>query len=274
MTVSMSAVWDRTAEFLSDHLGAIMPIAALPLFVPAAITEILTPLTTAGGDKLALWLFGALLMVPMLWGQLVITALALDPAVGPADARGLATRRLGATVLVTIAFYVVAFVMALPVVVVLIENGVDLTQLDQPGVLQNLPVGATALIGLYMLVAGPIALWLTARIAILATPVVAAENLALGALGRAYRLTRGLALRIIAVLALYGLVVWIATAAAKTVFGSIFSLLLDGTGPWALASILTALLVALVATIFGVLATVFCAKLYLAARDRAVAATT
>jgi hypothetical protein len=35
--VKMSTVWDRTAEFLSDNIGAIVPVALLAFFVPASI---------------------------------------------------------------------------------------------------------------------------------------------------------------------------------------------------------------------------------------------
>ena len=37
--ISMGSVWDRTAEFLSDHLGTILPIALLAIFVPAVVSR-------------------------------------------------------------------------------------------------------------------------------------------------------------------------------------------------------------------------------------------
>ena len=36
--VNMGNVWDRTTEFLSDNLGAVVPIALLTIFVPQSIS--------------------------------------------------------------------------------------------------------------------------------------------------------------------------------------------------------------------------------------------
>ena len=273
MTVSMSTVWDRTAEFLSEHMGAIIGIALTGLFVPSVVGEILTPLNANAGPalKLGLGLLGLLLLLVTLWGQLALTALTLAVADGAGAARVRAIRRLGPFVLVMIALLVIALVLAVPALFIMIGAGVDVTRLNQPGVLQNMAPGAAGMVGIYILIAIPVALWLMARLAIVSTAVVVAEDVALGALRRSFRLTRGLALRIIGVLLLYGIVMWVATLAVETVVGALLGLMLEGAGPITTASVLTATCVALVGTIFSTIAAVYAAKLYLAARDREAA---
>lgn len=271
MKVSMSAVWDRTAAFLSEHLGALIGIAALTIFLPNLIGEVLAPLKADGGLRLGLFVLAMALGVLSIWGQLAITAMALEPGTGSAQARATASRRLLPMVLVIVAIFAIAALLTLPVLVILGMNGVDLARLGEPELAQRLPPEVVAALGGYLLLLSPVLLWLVARFTILAMPVVAAEGLALGALGRAYRLTRGLALRIIAVVLLYVVVTWIATKAAQIVFGSVLRLIFDGNGAITIPSVVTALVVALVGTIFSVIGTVFAAKLYIAARSRDVA---
>lgn len=266
----MSAVWERTTEFLSDHFGGVAGIAALSLFMPAAIGDILTPVRAGAGPGLALGLSALALAIGIvsLWGQLAITALAIDPPAGTADARSRATRRLGPMILVWVALVAIGVVLTLPVLAILFANGVDPMKLNQAAAVQAVPLNVAGMIGLYALVLIPAALWLAARIVILSTAVVVAERLLLGALGRSFRLTRGLALRIIGVLLLYGVMMWVTTLAVTTVVGSVLRLLLDGEGAITVASALTTVATALAATIFSVIGTAFAAKLYVAARDR------
>lgn len=270
MTVSMSAVWDRTSEFLGDHMAAVAGIATIAIFVPNVITETLAPLKDSGGGaKLGLALLSLAFAILSLWGQLAIAALAIDPTAGPASARARAGRRLGPMILVALALVAVAVALALPVLAVLVANGVDLARLGQPGAQQSLTPGAGGFIALYCLILIPVALWLLARFAILSVAVVAAEDRTLGALGRAYRLTKGLTWRIIGVFVLYCIVMAVAGLAVVTVAGALFSLLPGaGAGQITIATVLGALVTALLTTIFSVIGTAYPAKLYLAARDR------
>lgn len=269
MKVSMSAVWDRTTEFLSDNMTAVAGVAALAIFAPAAVKGALDPLK-AGGPG-AVWGLTALAIVCgviSLWGQLTVTAMALDSSPDTAAARARATRRLPAAIAVLLAVFAVAVVLVLPVIGTLYASGVDLVRLGQPGAQETMATAAGGFIALYGLLLLPVTIWLLARFVTLATPVVIAENQALGALGRSFRLSRGLTWRIIGVVLLYAIVMWVATLAAVTVFGSLFTLLFKPEGGITIASVLTALVAALVSTVFSVLGTVFPAKLYLAVRDR------
>jgi hypothetical protein len=97
--------------------------------------------------------------------------------------------------------------------------------------------------------------------------VVIAERRGIGALGRAFSLTRGVGGRLFGVMLLYVIVSEVAQLATRTVFGSIFALIFGSDPGISIGSVLTAILVAAVGTIFFVLAAVFGARLYLATRD-------
>src|SRR6187549_1061232 len=93
--VKMGTVWDRTAEFLSDNIGTILPIALLAFFVPASIEGNFQAAMEGASFTLILTLrlvqlaFGIL----SLWGSLTITVMALDMA-GIETAGGMAGKRL------------------------------------------------------------------------------------------------------------------------------------------------------------------------------------
>ena len=83
---TMSTVWDRTAEFLSDNLGAILPLVLVALFLPLSLWGALNPLggTLGAGGNAALGVVMLLLSLATVWGNIAISALALDPAGGRA----------------------------------------------------------------------------------------------------------------------------------------------------------------------------------------------
>lgn len=270
MTVSMSTVWDRTSEFLNSRLSAIAGIVAVAFFVPNLIMDILEPVGAAGSAdlRIVLGLFSLVLTAVTVWGQLAVTAIAIDPQMRTATASGLATRRLGPMILVMLAFLVIGILVILPALAILSFSGVDLTRIDAPNAQPAAIAAVGGTLAIYLLALVPFALWLIARIAALCAAVVVWEELALGALGRAFRLTRGLTWKIIAVILLFAIVFLIAHMAAVSVFGAFFYFFAGSEGAFNTASVLTALVSALVKTIFSVAAVVFAAKLYCAVRDR------
>lgn len=269
--ISMGTVWDRTAEFLSDNLGAILPIALAAIFVPAAVSGSLAELNRGAAPGLAagLGLASLLLAVVTFWGQLAITALALDPSLGR-GAVPVATRRLPAGLLVMIVLLLAALLLVMPIGVILALNGVDFSTAT-PGAMPAMPPAppAAALwMVLYVLVLLPVALWLAARLAVV-LPVLVGERLALGAVPRSWRLTRGAALKIVGVLILYAVVATVASLAATTAFGAVITLVAGrGEDGLSLATVLTGTVGGAVSTAFTVLGAAFTAKLYLALRDR------
>lgn len=262
--VSMGSVWDRTAEFLSDNLGAILPIALIAMFVPAVVSGNLGELQQGANPGLAMGLAAGSLVLALVtfWGQLAITALALDPARGR-SAAGVATRRFPPALLVMIVAVIAGLVAVMPLAIILVAGGADLAALQsQP--MPQVPPAAMGAVLLYLLLLLPIALWIVARLAVM-LPVIVGEGRALGAFSRSWRLTRGVALRIVGVIILYAMVSIVANLAATTAFGTVISLVAGrGDGGLSLASVLTTIVGGAVSTAFTVLGTAFTAKLFVA----------
>lgn len=272
--VSMGNVWDRTAEFLSDNLSTLLPIALLAIFVPATISANLSGLqqNATPGTAMLLGLGVFVLAMVSFWGQLAVTALAIDPAQGR-QASQLATRRFPAALLLMIVLVVVVVALMIPVGILLAVGGVDMTAL-QPGAMPDIPPVVAVWVFFYVMVILVVALWVMARLAVV-LPSVVGDRLAIGAIARSWRLTRGVALKIIGVLILYAIVSIVANLAATTAFGAIMYLVAgNGEEGISLASVLTTIVGGAVSTGFTVLGTAFLAKLYIAllARNEAAAA--
>ena len=262
--VKMGTVWDRTAEFLSDNIAAILPIALLAFFVPASIEGNFEAAMTGAdaGFKAVLYGLQFLFALVSVWGSLAITAMALDIA-SERSAANIATRRFLPALLVSVVIFGGLCLPVLPIAGLLAANGYDMTAMAR-GNSAELSVQMAGFIALYGLALLILILWLAARL-IVATPVVVRENRTLSAISQSWSLTRGAALRIIGVILLYAIVSWVAGLAAKTVFGSIFALVAgnDGEGV-TLASVMTSIVVAAVQAAFMVIPPAFTAKLYLA----------
>lgn len=264
--VSMGTVWDRTTEFLSDNLSAITPIAFFAIFIPAALSASLEPLTAVfGTTAMAIQILSLGLSIVSLWGQLAITALVLDPAGGRSAATAVAGKRLVPVIGLLVVLLVGVMVLMLPIPVALAASGFDF-QTAVNSRAAELPSGIGGFVLLYSLIFLVVLLWLGARLALI-TPVVLMEGLWFGALARSFKLTRPILWRIIGVVILYMIVGGVSFLAAKLVFGSIFGLVAGGDGPVTVGSVLAAIMVSMVVTAFSVLASAFTGRLYLAVRD-------
>ena len=270
MIATMSTVWDRTAEFLSDNLAALTPIVLLGIFVPLTLLGNLMPLMGLSG-QVGDWALGAIVFVLALvttWGGIAITALAFDPAAGRGSAVATANRRIAPVLGIGLVTTLAVLLLAVPIAVALGMSGLDMAAMaagkPPTGVVNG---WALSFATFYMIAFAVFLLWAYARLVLLITPIMVMERRGLGVYARAFVLTRGIAWKVIGVLLLYAIVSWVASATAKTVFGSVFGLLIGGTGPITLASVLTQIAVATISTLFSVLSVAFVAKLYLATRD-------
>jgi hypothetical protein len=262
--VEMSNVWDRTAEFISDNLASILPIALLTIFVPTSIsTNLWDAMANApAAARLVMAVVNLALVLVFVWGELVLIGLALDLG-DEHQIRANALRRLPGVVLIAVIGVVFSLVLAMLCGVILYVMGTP----PSPGAMSEMTPEAAARAGgaLAQIALGivPIGTWVYARFFLLTTPVIVNEGGSLGAFGRAFRLTRGATLKTIGVLVLYVIVSIVAVLAAQLVFGSIFRLAAGGGGQaLSLSSVLTSIVVAAVQTGFVVLAQVFTAKLY------------
>lgn len=270
MVTTMSTVWDRTAEFVSDNLAALAPLVLFGIFVPLTLIGSLMPLMGSGGQPadLALGLVVFALSLVSSWAGVAITALVFDPAAGRSGAVRVANQRLLPVVGVGLVTLLIVLVLAAPVVIAFALSGVDMAALaaGKPPSEPTNP-GALTFGSFYALFLCLVLFWGYARFIVLTTPILVTERRGLGVYARSFVLTRGIGWKVMGVVLLYACVSWVASAATKLVFGTVFGLLIGGEGALSVATVLTHIAVAAVSTIFSLLAVAFIAKLYLAARD-------
>lgn len=261
--VKMSIVWDRTAEFLSDNIAAVLPIALLTFFVPASIQGNFAAAMTGAGDQLKIILSVVQLLFSLIsfWGSLAITAMALDIAT-ERSAANIATRRFFPALVVWLVMLAAVTVFVLPIPLLLAAGGADMAAIAR-GESATIGYQMKIVIALYGFALFFFLFWIGARLMVI-LPLVVRESRVLSALGESWRLTRGSALRIVGVIILFALVSSVAALAAKTVFGSIFALVAGNGDGVTLSSVMTSIIVAAVQSAFMVIPPVFTAKLYLA----------
>lgn len=262
--VTMSIVWDRTAEFLSDNFAQILPVALLAFFLPASIEGSVSAAVAGSGMsvQLAAALVQLLFAVLSLWGTLALTVMALD-LLSDASAPQIAGRRLPAMLLLSMVLIGAMVVLLLPMPIALVLSGIQLQTLSAT-TLSAVPAGTAAFIALYLLALVILGVWVGARL-MLVTPVLVREHRLFAAIPRSWQLTRGMGFRLLGVLILYAVVSWVAVLAANLVFGSIFALIArdgDGNGV-GLSDVLTSIVNGVVQSGFMVILPVFAAKLYL-----------
>lgn len=252
--VKMGTVWDRTAEFLTDNLPAILPILLFAYFVPFSILGSLTPiLSDTEGPWLVLWAIVFVLVALVNWGGLVLIAMALDQS---GDPRMTALRRLGPALLLSVLVFGVMVLLALPPVLAIrmSGSGMDGTEID-------MPAAVAWAIALYIPLAIAAGVWITARL-LPVNAVLVAEGKWLGALPRSWMLTRGAGLKIVGVALLYFLVATVGMLATQLVFGSIFRLIAGASEGLSLSNVLTSVMIAAAQTVLSAIVPVFSAKLY------------
>lgn len=267
--VRMGTVWDRTVEVLNGRTGMIFSIALLGLVIPAFVRDVAVVYSVIASPMFAFAIASPILSLAALpftlWAQLAITAIATEPGVTRQDAARQGRARLLPALGLTLLLGLVASIAMLPPIVALIWSGFDFASALSEGSASRVSppsIGTVVFIVLYVLLYAALAIWLFARLIVL-YPVILNERLGIGAISRAFTLTRELTWRIIGVLLLFGIVAMIATAAAQAVTGTIFTLILGEAG-----GLVTSAVVTFVSAAFTVLATVFTAQLYVATREK------
>lgn len=277
--VNISAVWDRATEFLGDNIALLMPIAVPFVYLPQLVQGIIQPLSAVPSLATIAQLVGFAMVLVGLWGQLQLLALAIDPARGAADARGLATSRVAVVIGISALLVVALMLLAAPIGIALGIAGFDFQAVMQastagtpvPPPANMTPGIALFLLG-YSLALLIVLIWASARL-LMVNAAILAERAGFGAIARSFSLTRGNSLALIGVLLLYSVVSFVATLAAQSVFGAVLRLIIGGDGPITVASVITAAVVAGVATAFALLFNAFTGKYYVAARAQEAAGT-
>ncbi|WP_333571173.1 hypothetical protein [Sphingomonas sp.] len=261
----MSIVWDRTAAFVGERLGTLLPVALAAFVLPGVAGSCVQVLAASSpsGARLGLGALSLLLSLPSVWGSLVVIGLATGvDRLG--DAARLAMRRLPATILVSIILGLVAALTMLPIAVILAASGYDVAAIaaGQAGKVVVNPQ-ASGMVALYFIVLVPVLLFAFTRL-LLVTPVVLRESVLFGAVRRSWVLTRKHGWRIFGMLLLFGLIGGIAQLAAQAVFGTVFTLLAGGGQGLTTAFVLTTIATTCVQAIVMVLLAAFQGRLYAA----------
>lgn len=266
--VDMGNIWDRTTEFLSDNARALLPIALLTLLIPHAVRALISGAPEGYVNPLIAAVIGLICVLIALWGQLAVTALALDPDGGRQRAAAAASRgylrALGAMVLV----FAVLLVAALPIFGLLAAGGATPTVLRTGGMaamdgLSNISPGIATAISIYAFALSVLVFVAAIRLALL-YPVVIAEGSTITAIRRSVALTHGIAWKMIGVWLLFGLVYIIAWLAVTSGIGTIVGLVSPNAGPFSFGRILVATMGGLVSMALALIVAAFSAKLYLA----------
>ena len=265
---TISKVWDSTTEVLGGRIGMIAPVALLTAFLPGLISAAHTSYgtSTTPGYAIATLAIALVTLVLTIWGQLVILAIATDPATTGPSARAQATARLLPTLGVTLVLVIGFVLLLVPMILAVAFSGIDLTALSAAtaATMPRMPAGTNTFLLLYTLALIVVGLIVTARL-MLTNAVVLHERRGLGAIGRSVVLTRGLTLKLIGVVILFTIVLGVSTMAAQSVSGLIFRLILGADGV-ATATFLAAAVGSLVSAGFTALAYVFTARLYVATK--------
>ncbi|WP_375381041.1 glycerophosphoryl diester phosphodiesterase membrane domain-containing protein [uncultured Sphingomonas sp.] len=266
--VTMSAIWDRTAEVLRGRGSMLAGIAALLLFLPAVVQDAVSAHvgTTPAALGLA-GLVGIVVVLMAIWGNLALVAAAGEPPIDRQAAFAVAARRLGPAIGLTVLVGLVVMLAAVPGLAMLgIGLGPSasrLTTLTVDGA-ATLAAGASPgliLAGsLYLFLFALAVFWLGARLA-LSLPVLVNERRGLRSVARSFELTRRLTWRIIGVILLALILLLVALSAAQFVFTVIARLLL-GAGGVSTAQFVGAVAGAAVTAGATVVSSTFVAQLY------------
>lgn len=270
--VRIGTVWDRTTEMLSGRSAELLPIAALALVLPSVVQNALALYSPAGGAVQTglVPIVGLVGFLLGLWGQLAIIALGSDPATTRAAAQRAGLTRLLPSIGITLLLVVLGILLFLPYVIVLAASGFDwsaaMAARSNPAAMPTIAPGALLFVSLYSIALVVFGLWIGARL-VLTNAVVLHERRGANAIPRSVALTKGLTLRLIGVVLLFGIVFGIAVLAAQSVTGLIFRLIL-GTANIATALFLAGIVATIVSAIFLTMAYVFTAQLYVATSGR------
>ena len=266
--VTMSAIWDRTAEVLRGRGSMLAGIAALLLFLPAVIQAAVS--AYAGGTPAALGLAGLVGIVVVLmavWGNLALVAAAGDPPINRQAALAVGGRRLAPTIGLTLLVGLAVVLVAVPGIAMLAggagASASRLTTLTVDDAAAFAVGGSPGLIlagSLYLFLFGLAVFWLGARLA-LSLPVLVNERRGLHSIARSFELTRGLAWRIVGVILLFLILLLVALSAAQLVL-TVLARLLLGAGGIPTAQFVGAVAGAAVTAGATVVSSTFVAQLY------------
>ena len=261
----IGTIWDRAVDFVRDHLGELMPVLLVTQFAAPALSGSLAGVRAGatGGTAAAFGLMSLVTTLVSLWGALYLIAFSAQPN-GQEQrtvAMSLARSRFLPLIGVSIVLVAILAVLALPGVILAVASGFDFRGVIAGVAPQPEEFAKLGLAVLYFFALALFVLWASARLLPI-NAVVAMERRGIGAIGQAFRLTRGMTWKLIGLLLLYAIVAGVAVSAAQFVVGGVLGLLSDPNSSFSLAIIGGAVAVAAVSAALSLYQTAFIGKLY------------
>lgn len=264
--ISVGTIWDRTTEVISGRFAILAAIALMLLFAPPVVQGAIEAAAgTSAIGKLLGGIMGLVAFGAALVASLALTAVATDPGVDQQAALAIGGNRIGAMLGIVIVLGLIAFATALPGVVLIATSGLDFARAQAGLSQETLNLGRFGLAMLYFFVLAIVWLWAGARLVPL-SGVVVNERRGLGAIRRAFALSRGSTMKLVGVLILYSIVFVVVLLAAVAIVGLIARLIFGPDSPGMVAFV-AAIASALVTAGFSVIQSVFSGQFYVAARD-------
>ncbi len=254
--ISMTSIWDDTVAFIKREVALLIPLTlATVVMAQTAIT------LASGGAKgaatnpnpvVALALLVAISV--MVCGQLATSAMVLKNGISIAEALRLGASRLPKFLGFGLILLLGAFVVFMPMVMILAVSGYDLAG----GQMQLPPV---ALLYVLIMIAG--FMWLNIRL-MMVTPLIVDRNLPLRSVfATSFAATKGHVPKIIGAFVLYIIVALVISSVANVLFGSVFLVIGKALGLPDVGRVFAALANGVVSGALSMVSTVYIAMLYL-----------
>lgn len=246
--LSIGRAWSESTAAVKRDGRLIVPVALAFAVVPATLFALAVPPAPAGQmPEPGRWaLLYPLLILAALIGQMAIMRMAIGPAASVGEAIRHALRRAPPVVAAALIFALPAMLILLPIAMPVVAN----------------PTNPPPMAALLFLVASLVLLCLWVRLMLMTASGVAETIGPIAIIKRSWSLTRGHFWRLLAMVALFGIVAWIAISAVHWVVGSVVIVALGKPEPWSVAALLVALIAAIAQTVASVLFAVLLARIY------------
>jgi hypothetical protein len=253
MSVPMSALWQQSIAFARRESALLVPLALSTLAMGQAGMMVATAIQRQAPQGGGVWLVFCLSYFLVLVGQMSIAALVLNPGISVSEAINLAVRRAPKAIAVLLLSAFILLFAMIPSVALMARSGFDLSsanpQLSYADLLYLAPV-----LGL--------ALWIGVRLFPIHALLVSEKGNVFNAIGRAFALTKGRVLPLLAVAAAFLMGSQLLQMIAGLVVGGIFSAFSGGAAMDFGVAVMVALGAGMASAIPAMLAAIFAALFY------------
>ncbi|MEO6224636.1 MAG: glycerophosphoryl diester phosphodiesterase membrane domain-containing protein [Sphingomicrobium sp.] len=259
--ISLSRAWDEAKRIFAHDGGLLAAVALALLVLPDIVVGVMSP-STEIAPSLPGRFIGLVAVFVSIIGQLAIVRLALGPSTTVGQAIGHGARRFPAAFSALLLLGLGVFLIAVPVVAVLIAAG--MVDVSSGRATPDATVPVLVLVTAFLLLAVRF---------MLTVPIASAEPAGpLAILKRSWRLSKGSYWALFALELLLLLVAVVLMVTAQLAGGVIASFVGGNLTPYGLAALILAIIVALAQAAFTVLASVMLARIYvqLAGKDAEV----